>query len=90
MQPGQQVLVQFMFKSSLAGVFMEHWRLQTEPALCGNRPLTIILRGVAFQEDLNREKRQAIDVSTKYMYSPARQMMDNTLTALRNSGYVGS
>ena len=52
-----------MFKSVLPGVFIDQWRMQTEPALCGGRPFMVTLRGVAVQDDINWEKRLNIDVS---------------------------
>ena len=56
-----------MFKSAKVGIFSETWLLCTGPVLAGGRPIFIVLRGIACQEDHHEEQRMKIDVS---VYSP--------------------
>ncbi|KAL5516236.1 hypothetical protein EMCRGX_G001519 [Ephydatia muelleri] len=74
--PGQSFPVPFIFKSPNAGVFSETWALQTGPVLARGKPLVFVLRGVAFQEDLHLEKRNAIeDMLARRMASDAAAAM---------------
>lgn len=61
--PGQFFSFPFVFKSAKAGIFTEKWLLCTGPLLAGGRPICIVLKGVACQEDLHEEQRMDIDVS---------------------------
>lgn len=61
--PGQFFSFPFMFKSAKAGIFSEKWLLCTGPLLAGGRPICIVLRGIAYQEDQHEEQRMNIDVS---------------------------
>ena len=60
--PGESLAFPFVFKSPNAGVFSEVWGLQTGPVLARGRPLRVVLRGVALQDDLNAGKRMEIEV----------------------------
>ena len=61
--PGQRLEFPFIFKSPNAGIFVETWSLQTGPVLNRGRPITVTLKGVAFQDDLNINKREQLEVS---------------------------
>lgn len=63
--PGQFFSFPFMFKSAKAGIFLEKWLLCTGPLLAGGRPICIVLRGTAYQEDQHEEQRMNIDVGTQ-------------------------
>ena len=60
--PGERLEFPFVFKSPNAGIFSETWSLQTGPVLNRGRPVTVTLKGVAFQEDLNMHKREQLEV----------------------------
>ena len=60
--PGNKLAFPFVFKSPNAGIFSETWLLQTGPVLCRGRPIIFTLKGVAFQDDLNKEKRDELEV----------------------------
>ena len=60
--PGQELYFPFVFKSGNAGIFTETWALQTVPMLGGGQVIGVQLRGVAFQEDVNRHKRKELEV----------------------------
>ena len=60
--PGQSTEFPFTFKSPNVGIFSETWSLQTGPVLNRGRPITVTLKGVAFQEDLNVCKREQLEV----------------------------
>ena len=64
--PGQFFSFPFMFKSAKAGIFTEKWLLCTGPLLAGGRPLCIVLRGIAYQEDQHEKQRMDIDVGILY------------------------
>ncbi|CAI8052493.1 MYCBP-associated protein [Geodia barretti] len=59
--PGQVQSFPFVFKSTNAGIFTEVWALQTCPLLAGGQTIRITLRGVAFQEDTNKHKREDLE-----------------------------
>ena len=61
--PGQRLEFPFIFKSPNAGIFTETWLFQTGPVLCRGRQVVFTLRGIAFQEDLNRHKREELEVT---------------------------
>ena len=61
--PGQSFSFPFMFKSAKAGIFTEKWLLCTGPMLAGGRPICIVLKGIACQEDQYEKQRMEIDVS---------------------------
>ena len=60
--PGQKTSFPFIFKSPNAGIFTETWALQTGPVLSGGCGTKVTLRGVAFQEDTNAQKREELEV----------------------------
>ena len=60
--PGQEFSFPFVFKSSGAGIFTEAWALQTCPMLAGGQLVRVTLRGVAFREDVNKQKREDLEV----------------------------
>ena len=60
--PGQKLPILVMFKSANAGVFSEQWLMETRPCMCRGAPIILSLRGIAFQEDRYREKRNQIEV----------------------------
>ena len=61
--PRQRLLFPFVFKSDLAGIFSEHWQLNTTPKLCGGAKLVVSLRGIALKVDKYLPVRQHINVS---------------------------
>ena len=61
--PGQKAFIKFTFKSSTPGIYSECWAIETGPTLCSGRPILVTLRGVAFQPDVYKEKREQIEVS---------------------------
>ena len=63
--PGKKLAFPFVFKSPNAGIFSEMWLIQTGPVLCRGRPILFTLKGVAFQDDLNKEKREELEVHVK-------------------------
>jgi hypothetical protein len=62
--PGQVQSFPFVFKSTNAGIFTEVWALQTCPLLAGGQTIRVTLRGVAFREDINKHKREDLEVRT--------------------------
>ena len=60
--PDQKLDFPFVFKSHNPGIFTEKWLLSTRPVLNQGRPLIITLNGVATREDVNKEKRDEIEV----------------------------
>lgn len=62
--PGESLDFPFYFKSRNPGIFSEMWVLATSPVLNKGRPLLVTLKGVAYQEDLYRDRRDEIEVST--------------------------
>ena len=66
--PGQRIEFPFTFKSPNAGIFSETWSLQTGPVLNRGRPITVTLKGVAFQEDLNVQKREQLEVCHSFTF----------------------
>ena len=60
--PGQRLEFPVIFKSPNSGIFLETWLLQTGPVLDRGRPITVTLKGIAFEEDLNMNKRQQVEV----------------------------
>lgn len=61
--PGQKKKFPFTFKSSNPGIFTETWCMNTRPTLCGGAAIKIVLRGVALEEDINKDKRSKIEVN---------------------------
>jgi hypothetical protein len=43
------------------------WLLSTSPVLNRGTPLVVTLKGVASQEDLNKDRRDEIEVKNNYM-----------------------
>ena len=60
--PGQQLSFPFVFKSPNAGIFTEIWALQTGPVIAQGRTIRVTLRGVAFQEDTSKHRRDELEV----------------------------
>lgn len=60
--PGQQLTFPFTFKSPNTGIFSEMWSLHTGPVLGKGRPIFLALKGITFQEDVNAQRRQEIEV----------------------------
>lgn len=67
--PGQFFSFPFMFKSAKAGIFTEKWLLCTGPLLAGGRPISIVLKGIACQEDQHEEKRKKVDVGMHILFT---------------------
>ncbi|XP_019630587.1 PREDICTED: MYCBP-associated protein-like [Branchiostoma belcheri] len=59
--PGDSMKYPFVFKSQNAGIFTELWELHTSPVLCGGAAIQITLRGVAIQDDVNKESRVRLE-----------------------------
>ena len=71
--PGQEVDFSFTFKTPIAGVFSEGWKLKTKPALnsifvgtravssSGTDGVPVVLRGIAIEEDTHAAERSMID-----------------------------
>ena len=66
--PGQNIEFPFTFKSPNAGIFTETWSLQTGPVLNRGRPITVTLKGVAFQDDLTLHKREQLEVRKTLLF----------------------
>ncbi len=60
--PGEKRSFPFLFKSDNPGIFSEQWKFITSPAVNEGRPVIVTLKGVAFQEDLYKERREQIEV----------------------------
>lgn len=60
--PGKEIQFPFYFKSPNPGIFSEMWVLATSPVMNKGRPVVVTLKGVAFQEDLYRKRREEIEV----------------------------
>lgn len=60
--PGEILDFPFNFKSRNPGIFSEMWLLATSPVLNQGIPLVVTLKGVAYQEDLYKSKRDEIEV----------------------------
>ena len=63
--PGEVLNFPFLFKSRNAGIFRERWLLATSPLLNQGKPIIITLKGVAWQDDIYRERRDEIEVKKK-------------------------
>ena len=62
LSPGQSLSIPFTFKSPNAGIYTETWSIETSPLLCGGRNIRVTLKGVAFQQDIYKTKREQIEV----------------------------
>ncbi|KPP65424.1 MYCBP-associated protein-like [Scleropages formosus] len=60
--PGETRRIQFIFKSTTAGIFKEMWGLNTHPVLLGGALVRVTLWGVALCQDKNAERRQALQL----------------------------
>ena len=68
--PGQQLAFPFTFKSPNTGIFSETWSLHTGPVLGKGRPIFLTLKGITFQEDVNAQRRQEIEVWSVSLFVP--------------------
>ncbi len=62
--PGEVLDFPFHFKSRNPGIFSERWLLATSPVLNRGRQLLVTLKGVSWQEDLYKDRRDEIEVYT--------------------------
>ena len=60
--PNSSINIPIAFISPNAGIFLETWVLETQPILCGGEPISIILRGVATEEDMLAKERKELEV----------------------------
>lgn len=83
--PGQSFSFPFMFKSAKAGIFTEKWLLCTGPMLAGGRPICIVLKGIACQEDQYEKQRMEIDVKLNHRQATrmARQVVKRLVNSIR-------
>lgn len=65
LKPGESKKVQWTFKASVPGVYLDGWRLVTKPKLRTGPLNPIALRGVAFAEDPHSFPRRALDDELK-------------------------
>jgi len=61
--PGEKMAFPFLFKSEKPGIFSEQWKFVTSPILNEGRPVIVNLKGVAFQEDIYKDRRVVLEVS---------------------------
>eukprot|EP00794_Sanderia_malayensis_P007220 gene7220-8028_t len=59
--PNDSIKIPFSFKSPNAGIFNEKWQFETQPVLCKGAPISIILRGIATQEDQTARQRKELE-----------------------------
>lgn len=59
--PGDKLSYPFIFKSTNPGMFSQQWFLETQPILNGGAAISVLLKGLALQDDLNAEKRAEIE-----------------------------
>ena len=59
--PGDTLSFPFTFKSTNPGMFNEQWQLDTQPILNGGAAIRVLLKGLATQDDLNAQKRAALE-----------------------------
>ena len=60
--PNSSINIPITFISPNSGIFLETWVLETQPILCGGEPISIILRGVATEEDMLAKERKELEV----------------------------
>jgi len=65
--PNDVAILPVTFKSPNVGIFYETWRFDTQPFLDSGRPLTLILRGVATDEDQREDLRRRCDEVEKML-----------------------
>ncbi|XP_029107940.1 MYCBP-associated protein [Scleropages formosus] len=83
--PGETRRIQFIFKSTTAGIFKEMWGLNTHPVLLGGALVRVTLWGVALCQDKNAERRQALqrDLLRKEAVFVCRRLLTELIDALR-------
>ncbi|EDV29676.1 uncharacterized protein TRIADDRAFT_52329 [Trichoplax adhaerens] len=79
--PGQKMKFPFTFKSSNPGIFTETWCMNTKPTLCGGAAIKVVLRGVALEEDINKDKRSKIEAELrrKQALYAVNQLLDDII-----------
>ena len=67
-------------------MFSEQWQLDTQPILNGGATIRVLLKGLALQDDLNAEKRAALDVELgqRQMRQIVQSIMDEILDGVRS------
>ncbi|XP_028402373.1 MYCBP-associated protein-like [Dendronephthya gigantea] len=78
--PGDTLRFPFTFKSTNPGMFSEQWQLDTQPVLNGGAAIRVLLKGLALQDDLNAEKRAALEVELGQRQ--ARQIVQSILNEM--------
>ncbi|KAL4648705.1 MYCBP-associated protein [Arapaima gigas] len=76
--------IQFIFKSTTAGIFKEMWGLNTHPVLLGGALMRITLWGVSLYQDKNAEQREALqrDLLRKEAVFVCRQLLTELIRTL--------
>ena len=67
-------------------MFSEQWQLDTQPILNGGAAIRVLLKGLALQDDLNAEKRAALDaeLGQRQMRQIVQSIMDEILDGVRS------
>ena len=67
-------------------MFSEQWQLDTQPILNGGAAIRVLLKGLALQDDLNAEKRTALDaeLGQRQMRQIVESIMDEILDGVRS------
>lgn len=67
-------------------MFSEQWQLDTQPVLNGGSAIRVLLKGLALQEDLNAEKRAALEeeLGQRQMRNIVQSILDEILDGVRS------
>ena len=67
-------------------MFSEQWQLDTQPILSGGAAIRVLLKGLALQDDLNAEKRAALEaeLGQRQLNQIIQSIMDEILDGVRS------
>ncbi|CAB4009367.1 Hypothetical predicted protein, partial [Paramuricea clavata] len=84
--PGDTLRFPFTFKSTNPGMFCEQWQLDTQPSLNGGAAIRVLLKGLALQDDLNAEKRAALEkeLGQRQMKQIVQSIINEILDGVRS------
>ncbi|KAI8898310.1 MYCBP-associated protein family-domain-containing protein [Globomyces pollinis-pini] len=82
--PGTAYDFPIVFKSSKNGIFTEQWTLNTSPKLPTGKEINVTLQGIAFEVDLNVQKRRNVDklLESRIANTLANEIITKVMTKL--------
>jgi len=83
--PNSSINIPITFISPNAGIFLETWVLETQPILCGGEPISIILRGVATEEDMLAKERKELEeeLQRRQQSTFVKELVEEILNGVR-------